>query len=144
MARILCVDDDPKILTGLKAALHIRGHEVFTASSEDGAIAGVLEHKPDLLILDVMMPEGSEGFHVVWRLRQLDEEALAEVPVIMATGIHEHTELRFYPMDIGGDWAENTFLPVQGWLDKPYTNQQLYEAVDRVLAGERGVVPQRQ
>lgn len=143
MARILCVDDEPNILTTVSAALRIKGHELYTANSEDGAIAGVLEHKPDLLILDVMMPKGSEGFHVVWRLRQLDEEALSGVPVIMATGIHEHTELRFYPMDIGGNWANDTFLPVQGWLDKPYSNDELYEAVDRVLAGESGVVPQR-
>ena len=85
MARILCVDDEPNILTGLNAALSVRGHEVIPAASAEEALAGVKEHRPDLIVLDVMMPTGSEGFHVV------------SIPVIMATGIHEHTELRFYP-----------------------------------------------
>jgi len=142
MARILCVDDDPRILTGISAALKVKGHEVFTADSEDGALASAAEHRPDLIILDVMMPEGSEGFHVVWRLRQMPDADLAKTPVIMATGIHEHTQLRFYPTDSGSPWGADTFLPVQGWLDKPYSNEALYDAVDRVLAGETNVRPQ--
>ncbi len=43
MARILCVDDDANILTGLKAALTVKGHQVFPAQSEDGAIAATAD-----------------------------------------------------------------------------------------------------
>jgi len=133
MARILCVDDDPNILTGIKRALSLKGHEVLTAQTEDGAIAAVAEHHPDLIICDVMMPEGTEGFHVVWRLRQLDEEQAASTPVIMATGVHDKTELRFYPDDSEGAVNAADFLPIQGWLDKPYSNEDLWAAVDEVL-----------
>ena len=135
MARILCVDDDANILTGLKAALTVKGHQVFTAQSEDGAIAAVAEHHPDLIVCDVMMPEGTEGFHVVWRLRQLEDEALAAIPVVMATGVHDKTELRFYPNDSEGGVNPADFLPIQGWLDKPYSNEDLWAAVDKVLGG---------
>jgi CheY-like chemotaxis protein len=142
MACILCVDDEPNILTGLKAALSVKGHEVIPAASPEEALAAVMEHRPDLILLDVMMPTGSEGFHVVWRLRQLDDEELANIPVIMATAVHEHTELRFYPEQTDGTYEPGEFLPVQGWLDKPYTNEALYATVDRVLAGESDVRPQ--
>lgn len=142
MACILCVDDEPNILTGLKAALSVKGHEVIPAASPEEALAAVKEHRPDLILLDVMMPTGSEGFHVVWRLRQLEDEELANIPVIMATGVHEHTELRFYPDQTDGTYEPGEFLPVQGWLDKPYTNEALYATIDRVLAGESDVRPQ--
>jgi len=142
MARILCVDDEPNILTGLNAALSVRGHEVIPAASAEEALAGVKEHRPDLIVLDVMMPTGSEGFHVVWRLRQFEDQELASIPVIMATGIHEHTELRFYPEQTDGTYEPGEFLPVQGWLDKPFSNEALYATVDRVLAGEADVRPE--
>ena len=142
MARILCVDDEPNILTGLKAALSVKGHEPLTAASAEEALQAVSEHRPDLVILDVMMPEGTEGFHVVWALRQMEDQELAGIPVIMATGIHEQTELRFYPEQTDGTYQPGDFLPVQGWLDKPFTNEALYNAVVRVLAGEEDVRPQ--
>ncbi len=133
MARILCVDDDPSILAGLKAALSIRGHEVFTAESEDGAIAAIPEHRPDLIICDVMMPEGSEGFEVVWWLRALHDRVLAETPVIMATGTEDLSELCYYPDESEGPPNPLDFLPVQDWLDKPFSNNDLYAAIERVL-----------
>ncbi len=134
MARILCVDDEPNILTGLKAALGTRDHEVVTAESPEEALEAVVEHRPDLIILDVMMPEGTEGFHVVWKLRQMEDDELANIPVVMATAIHENTELRFYPEQTDGTYEPGEFLPVQGWLDKPFSNEALYAAVDSVLS----------
>jgi CheY-like chemotaxis protein len=135
MARILCVDDEPNILTGLRAALTVKGHEVITAESAEEALAAAAEHRPDLIILDVMMPAGTEGFHVVWKLRQMEDEQVARVPVIMATGIHEQSELRFYPEQTDGTYQPGEFLPVQGWLDKPFSNETLYSTVERALAG---------
>ena len=92
MACILCVDDEPNILTGLKAALSVKGHEVIPAASPEEALAAVKEHRPDLILLDVMMPTGSEGFHVGWRLRQLDDEELADIPVITARRQRERAQ----------------------------------------------------
>ncbi|MEA3399974.1 MAG: response regulator [Armatimonadota bacterium] len=135
MARILCVDDEPNVLAGLNRALSREGHEVLTASSEEEALEAAAQHRPDLMILDVMMPEGTEGFHVVWKLRQMEEEGVAQTPVIMATGIHDKTELRFRPDESLGPVNPAEFLPIQAWLDKPYSNEELYSAVERVLGG---------
>ena len=135
MARILCVDDDSNILAGLNRALSRIGHEVLTASSMEDALATCQEHRPDLLILDVMMPEKTDGFHVVWQLRAMDDDALANTPVIMASAIHDEVETRFDPDPSQGALDPANFLPVQGWLDKPYSNADLYATVDEVLGG---------
>jgi len=142
MARILCVDDEPNILTGLNAALSVKGHDVLMAASADEALEAAVRHRPDLILLDVMMPTGTEGFHFVWQLRQMADRELADTPVLMATGIHEHTRLRFYPEQTDGSYPPGEFLAVQGWPDKPFSNAALYDAVDRVLADEQDVRPE--
>ena len=87
----------------------------------------------DLLVVDVMMPEGTEGFHLVWKMRQMEDEALSSVPIIMVTGIHETTELRFYPDQTDGTYEPGEFLPVQAWMDKPIGVKDLLEKVKRLL-----------
>jgi CheY-like chemotaxis protein len=89
MAKILVVDDDPKICGAVRLALEANGHEVATASSKEEAEAVVVEYKPDLMLVDVMMPEGTEGFHLVWKIRQIEDEAVKGVPIVMVTGIHQ-------------------------------------------------------
>lgn len=135
MARILCVDDDANILAGITRALSRVGHEVVTASSKDEALAAAEEHRPDLIILDVMMPEQTEGFHVVWTLRSSSDAELADTPIIMASAIHDTVETSFAPDAAQGDMDPASFLPVQGWLDKPYATEDLYALVDEVLGG---------
>ena len=136
MARILCVDDDANILVGITRALSRVGHEVLTASTKEGALATAEEQRPDLIILDVMMPEKTEGFHVVWTLRASADDELAKTPIIMASAIHDHVETRFAPDSSKGDRDPSDFLPVQGWLDKPYATADLYALVDEVLGAE--------
>ena len=135
MACILCVDDDSSILAATTIALSRVGHDVLTASSEQEALAAVEEHRPDLIILDVMMPEKTEGFHVVWKLRASSDEAIANTPIIMASAIHDHVDTNFAPNASMGDLDPAGFLPVQGWLDKPYATADLYALIDTVLEG---------
>ena len=94
-----------------------------------------MAEKPDLMVVDVMMPEGTEGFHLVWKLRQAQDEKVKDVPIIMATGIHQTTELRFYPDQTDGTYRPGEFLPVQAWIDKPVQVENLLEKVDRLLGG---------
>ena len=133
MAKILVVDDDPGVVRAVQFALQAKGHEVLTAASreegEEAAVAG----KPDLMIVDVMMPTGVEGFHLVWKIRQSDDPKLKNVPIIMATGIHETTELRFYPDQTDGTYKPGEFLPVQAWLDKPVQLENLLEKINSLL-----------
>ena len=133
MAKILVVDDEPMVAKAIRLALETNGHEVATAGSKEEAEAVAIEHKPDLMIVDVMMPEGTEGFHLVWKLRQMEDESLKNVPIIMATGIHQTTEQRFYPDQTDGTYEPGEYLPVQGWLDKPIQVEGLLKAVSKVL-----------
>jgi CheY-like chemotaxis protein len=133
MAKILVVDDDPNITRSVRLALETQGHEVRTAGSKEEGEAAAIAVKPDLMIVDVMMPKGTEGFHLVWKLRQTADEALRNVPIIMATGIHQTTEMRFYPDQTDGTYQPGEFLPVQGWLDKPVRVEELLKKVNAVL-----------
>ena len=133
MAKILVVDDQPNIVRTVQMALESQGYEVLTAGSKEEAEAVAVADKPDVMIVDVMMPEGTEGFHLVWKIRQMEDEALSSVPIIMVTGIHETTELRFYPDQTDGTYESGEFLPVQAWMDKPIAVKDLLEKVERLL-----------
>ena len=135
MAKIVVVDDDPKIVRVVQIALEASGHEVFTANSKEEGEAMAVASKPDLMIVDVMMPAGTEGFHLVWRMRQMEEQALRDVPIIMATGIHDTTELRFYPDQSDGTYEPGEFLPVQSWIDKPIEVEDLLAKIADLLGG---------
>lgn len=76
---ILVVDDEPPILRLVKAKLKVDGYEVLTASRGEEALRIVEDEMPDLVVLDVMMPE-MDGFETLRRIRQR-----SQVPVIMLT-----------------------------------------------------------
>jgi CheY-like chemotaxis protein len=129
------VDDDPGIAKAMQLALETNGHEVVTAGSKEEGEAVAIESKPDLMIVDVMMPHGTEGFHLVWKVRQIEDDSLKNVPIIMSTGIHQTTNQRFYPDQTDGTYQPGEYLPVQGWLDKPVEMEKLLKTVDQVLGG---------
>jgi len=133
MAKILVVDDEPNIVRVIQIALQAKGHEVLTAGSKEEAEAAALANQPDLMIVDVMMPEGTEGFHLVWKIRQMEDAALRDVPIIMITGIHATTELRFYPDQTDDTYEPGEFLPVQAWIDKPIDVGDLLNKVNIAL-----------
>ncbi|HWU37938.1 MAG TPA: response regulator [Candidatus Acidoferrum sp.] len=81
--RILVVDDEPVVLEALEALLRQEGHQVRTASDGATALRFVELEQPDILLLDLHLPDVS-GFEVVSRLRQIPE--LSAVPVIAFSG----------------------------------------------------------
>jgi two-component system sensor histidine kinase/response regulator len=134
MAKVLLVDDDAAILRALEIALKARQYEVLTASNPEDAEAAALAEHPDIIVADVMMPTGTEGFHLVWKLRQSEDAAVRGVPIILATGIHEHTSLRLYPEQTDGTYTPGEFLPIQGWLDKPIGTEKLLAMLEKALS----------
>ena len=80
--RILAVDDDPIVRMQLEELLGEKGYEVETASDGNEAIERALTHPPDVMILDLMMPE-TDGFAVLDRIRQ--EPETHDLPVIILT-----------------------------------------------------------
>lgn len=133
MATILLVDDEPNILRTMELALQHKGHTICKAENPEQALSQLETSRPDLVVLDVMMPSGTEGFHTVWRIRQFEDEALRDVPILMASGLHEHTDLRFYPEKTDGTYRPGEFLPIQGWLDKPVKIDELLKKISELV-----------
>lgn len=131
--KILVVDDDRDQVDAMRIVLESRLYDVVIAYDADEAMQKVESERPDLIFLDIMMPEGTEGFHFVWKLRRLEGDYFLNVPIVVLTAIHDKTELRFYPDSSDGTYKAGEFLPVQEFLDKPASPDQLLEAAERIL-----------
>jgi DNA-binding response OmpR family regulator len=95
--RILVVEDDPDLRRGLEINLKAEGYGVLTAASGDDGVRQALGEKPDLILLDVMLP-GLNGFDVCRELRRKGFEA----PIIMLTAKSEEID-RVVGLEIGAD-----------------------------------------
>ena len=136
-AKVLTVDDDRDLVETLRIVLESDGYEVVEAHDPGAGLEKVRSERPDLVLLDVMMPNATEGFHFVWKLRSLEGEYFRAVPVILLTAIHERTELRFYPDSDDGTYKAGEYLPVQDFVDKPVDPRDLLARVARVLSASR-------
>jgi len=116
-ARILVVDDEDNITFLLDATLRHFGHEVRVARTGREALAGVAEFAPDLVLLDVMLPD-LDGFEVVRRLR-FDG---AQVPVLFLTA-RDATQDVVRGLTLGGD----------GYLKKPFSVEEIVAQVQALL-----------
>jgi len=130
---ILVVDDDPDIVESLTLVLESESYQVEAAADAQEALEKVEAVHPDLILLDVMMPDGTEGFEFVWQLRNEYPDDLAQTPIVVLTSIHHTTKLRFYPERSDGTYGSGEYLPVQGFLDKPVHPSDLLEQVAEVL-----------
>jgi two-component system OmpR family response regulator len=116
-ARLLVVDDEPNILELLSASLRFAGFEVATATDGNEALRVAGSFKPDLLLLDVMMP-GVDGFEVVRRLRQEGRQ----IPVLFLTA-KDATEDKVTGLTLGGD----------DYVTKPFSLEEVIARVRAVL-----------
>lgn len=131
--KILVVDDDPDIVEILRLVLESANYEVAIAHSAAQAFDKLESFAPGLILLDVMMPEGTEGFQFVWKLRNDYPPEVAQTPIIILSAIHETTKLRFYPNQSDGTYKPGEYLPVQGFIDKPPDPHGLLAKVEQVL-----------
>jgi CheY-like chemotaxis protein len=131
--KILVVDDDPDVVRYLTHILSRHNYTVVEASNAEEAMQRAESHKPDLIVLDIMMPRGTEGFHFVWNLRGRPEADLRNIPVVVVSAIHDTTGLRFYPEQSDGYYGPGEFLPVEAFIDKPVQEDDLIRQVERAL-----------
>lgn len=125
--KITIVDDDPDILKAIQYILENAGYSVLTAQSKDAGMEQLIAAKPDLLILDVMMSTWHDGFEMAREIKK--DETLSRIPILMLTGVKGKTGIDF--KSTAGD---PTWLPVEGFLDKPVKTEALLEEVQRLLA----------
>lgn len=130
-AKVLIIDDDPDILSTTRLFLEARGFQVVTAPGPKEGMEQFEEEKPDAIVLDVMMPNSTEGFQWLLKLRQHPDAR--NVPVIILTSIHETTRLRFHE----GDADESgEYLPAQAFFDKPVDPDELASKIKDLLGDE--------
>ena len=118
-AKILVVDDTPQNLKLLGDLLSVKGYSVSTAANGEEALAKVAAEKPDLVLLDVMMP-GISGYEVCKRIRANPETAL--LPVVLCTSLDPKQE-RINGIEAGAD----DFIP------KPINQAELFARVKSLL-----------
>ena len=121
-ARLLVVDDEPNIRELLSASLRYAGFEVATAADGQQALALAESFRPDLLVLDVMMP-GLDGFSVVRRLRQ----AGRHTPVLFLTA-RDAAEDKVSGLTLGGD----------DYVTKPFSLDEVIARIRAVLRRTAG------
>lgn len=121
-AKLLVVDDEPNIRELLSASLKFAGFDVHTASNGIEALAATKKHRPDLIVLDVMMPD-MDGFEVTRKLRSRGEN----YPVVFLTA-KDDVQDRVAGLTVGGD----------DYITKPFS---LEEVVARIRAVLRRVSP---
>ena len=94
--RVLVVDDEPAIRRFLRASLTAHGNEVFEATTGEQALSAVVAHRPDLIILDLGLPD-MEGIEVTRRLREW-----TRIPIIILS-VREHETDKIAALDAGAD-----------------------------------------
>ena len=90
-ARILLAEDDRILRKAGEVSLRKRGYEVIPAVDGEDALAKAREHKPDLVLLDVMMPK-MQGFEVLHALK--GDPSVSDIPVIMLTNLESAADIK--------------------------------------------------
>jgi len=121
VARILVVDDEPDVVALVRTILEAEGHRVQTSTHGKGALGAMLIDPPDLLILDLMMPE-LDGFQMLKLLRM--DDRTASVPVLILSARSQTQD------QIGGLQAR-----ASAYICKPFSPKDLVREV-RNLLGE--------
>lgn len=117
--KILAIDDENDALLIIKTALSSEGYEVITATNGYDGLAMAEEQQPDLIILDLMMPE-MNGFEVLTQLKSND--LTGQIPVIVVSGLSDKEKIRM-ALSKGTDY----------YIIKPYEYDDLINKVRQAL-----------
>jgi two-component system alkaline phosphatase synthesis response regulator PhoP len=124
--KILVVDDDPDILEAINLILEAQGYQVVTARDGIDALNKLKEEKPDLMIMDLMMPR-LDGFGVCKELKDPRWSKYAHIPIIILSSVRQDASRRRYELETGVQ------LDVDDYVEKPIEHNILLERVEKVL-----------
>ncbi len=119
--KILVIDDEPRVVQLVRAVLEAVGYDVVAAMSGESGIEAVALEQPDLILLDVRLPNGPDGYEVCERIREF-----SDVGVIMLTAKARHEDI-LQGFDSGAD----------DYLTKPFHAKELLARVKAVLRRTR-------
>ena len=123
-ARLLIVEDEPNIRELLATSLQFAGFEVHTAGDGHAAIAAAATHDPDLVVLDVMLPD-MDGFEVTRKLRDSGRRA----PIVFVTA-RDSVDDKIKGLTVGGD----------DYVTKPFSLEEVVARIRAVLRRTKGEI----
>jgi two-component system response regulator VicR len=121
MSHVLLVDDEAPLCESLSYALRKEGYEVTTASDGHSAIKQFHKQVPDIILLDLMLPE-VDGMEVCWRIR-----AFSDVPIVMLTAKDQDMD-KVRGLEAGAD----------DYVTKPFNTRELLARIKAVLRRHNG------
>jgi CheY-like chemotaxis protein len=132
---VLLIDDDQDFRISVRSLLETHGYQVLEAASGHEGLRQVLEHKPDVILLDIMMVTSVEGYGVTHALKYQDEYAEhSHIPIFMVSSIEESPDERF-PMS-----GEVEMIRPDGYFTKPLDIPRFLELLAKAVPGA-GRVP---
>jgi DNA-binding response OmpR family regulator len=123
---VLIIDDDPDFVGITQSILETRHYRVSCAYNTDEGFAMLEKVIPDVVILDIMMGKGAEGFIFARKMRK--DPHFAKIPILMLTSMREQTGF-----DFPGERIHPRFLPVDEYVEKPIEPLALLEKIDRLV-----------
>ena len=124
MKKILIVDDQATIRQLLEISLKTKDRNILLAASGEEALEIARGKKPDLVIMDLMMPGGMDGFETIERLR--NDVGIADCPVMILTAKDQQAERK-----------RAAEMKVDDYLAKPFRLEDLFSRVTHLLASRR-------
>jgi len=122
-SKILIIDDDIDLVEVLRITLEIEGFEVIDAQEGERGYRLVVEERPDLIILDVMMTTTDEGFAVAQRIRANPE--IAHTKIIMLTAVSQELGFKYE--------KDDDLTPVDEFIEKPILPDRLIHIIKKHL-----------
>ena len=122
--KVLLVDDDAAFLKAIGLVLAQAGYTVFTAEDGKAGLAVAREHKPDAIVIDVVMKRPDEGFALSRAIRA--DADLSRAKMLILTAVGQHYQMLFEP--------DEQWLPVAKVLEKPITGDALASEISALLA----------
>jgi two-component system, OmpR family, response regulator VicR len=119
--RILCIEDEPEMIDLIRLILNRRGYEVLGAAGGMEGIKLVREMLPDLVLLDLMMPD-MDGWEVYQQMKA--DDSMREIPVIVVTAKAQNID-----KVLGLHIAK-----VDDYIAKPFGPQELMDSVEKILS----------
>lgn len=120
--RVLLAEDEPHIVESLTFLLERAGYQVDVETDGRAALEAALDNVPDVLVLDVMLPE-LDGYEVLRRLRSDDRTKGLPTLMLTAKGQREDRETA---MDVGADI----------FITKPFANAEIVDAINKLTSGQ--------
>jgi two-component system, OmpR family, response regulator VicR len=118
---VVCIEDEPGVIELIRLILERRGLEVVGAENGPEGLAAIRQSHPMLVLLDLMLP-GMDGWEVYRRMKA--DEAMKNIPVIVVTAKAEGID----------EVLAKHIAKVDDYIKKPFSLQELWQSIDRVMA----------